>query len=556
MGLNDCTISPVLRIMISLANEWKQLHALAEQIKKKHLRDLLGDKPRNESLLKHVPEVMTLDMSREKIDQSVLEGFTSLFNKIDLNGKIDAMFGGEKINKTENRSVLHTALRRPVDDAFHLTIDGMDVNKSVEEVLSRIEAFSDKVRSGAHKGFSAKTLTNVVCIGIGGSYLGPEFVFEALRSDYRSEQDEKRITRFLANVDPVDVGRALQGLDPESTLVIVISKTFTTAETMLNAVTVRNWTLAHYKKFGTTFDEKSIIDSHFCAISTALEKTAAFGISNVFGFWDWVGGRFSVCSAVGILPLALQFGFPACREFLKGAHAVDEHFRTEKNYMSNIPVLMGMLSVWNSSFLGIRSNAILPYSQALVRFVAHIQQLDMESNGKRVDMQGRAVDFATGQTIFGEPGTNGQHSFYQLLHQGSEVISSDFIGFKRSLNPIRIEGEAVSNHDELMSNFFAQPDALAFGKHDDGGHKHFPGDRPSLSVLMPVCDAFHVGALLALYEHRTAVQAFIWDINAFDQWGVELGKVLAKGVRGIFTTKNIGEDAHGQKLLLKEYMNH
>jgi glucose-6-phosphate isomerase len=541
--------------MISSTPEWKHLQQLAQDMRKTHLRDLLAEKTRNKSMVYRAEKAGTiLDLSREKLSVPIFLAFQALFNKIDLNGRIGAMFHGDKINRTENRSVLHTALRRPVDDAFKLNVDGVDVNHSVQDVLERIEKFSNDVRSGTHRGFSGKELKNVVCIGIGGSYLGPEFVLEALGSDYRTPHTGDRTTRFLANVDPVDVGRALENLDPEATLVVVISKTFTTAETMLNAVTVRDWMLRSYGASDAE-TQKNIIDAHFCAVSTALDKTAAFGISNVFGFWDWVGGRFSVCSAVGIVPLALQFGFPVCREFLNGAHAMDEHFRTEKDYMRNIPVLMGMVSVWNSSLLGIRNNAILPYAQSLVRFVAHIQQLDMESNGKRVTMNGEAVDFATGQTIFGEPGTNGQHSFYQLLHQGPDVISSDFIGFKKSTNPIHITGETVSNHDELMSNFFAQPDALAFGKHDDGGHKHFPGDRPSLSLLMPICDAFHVGALLALYEHRTAVQAFIWDINAFDQWGVELGKVLAKGVRAVFASKYLGEDSSSQKLLLREYMS-
>ena len=531
-------------------SEWKNLEEVSGRIKRTHLRDLLTDRQRNESLIKRTSFGLTVDLSREKLDESVMNAFIALFKKIDLNGKIDAMFKGDRINQTENRSVLHTALRRPSIET--------EVDRGVHDVLSRIEKFSNEIRSGKHLGYSGKRLTSVICIGIGGSYLGPEFVFEALRSDRRPGAEARsadRTTRFLANVDPVDVGRALEGLDPETTLVIIISKTFTTAETMLNAVTVRDWIISHYKCHSSSSDEKKIIDAHFCAVSTALEKTSAFGISNVFGFWDWVGGRFSVCSAVGILPLALQFGFETCREFLNGAHAVDEHFRTEKDYSKNIPVLVGLVSVWNSSFLGIRSNAILPYAQALVRFVAHIQQLDMESNGKRVTMAGQTVDYQTGQVIFGEPGTNGQHSFYQLLHQSPDIISSDFIGFRQSVNPILIAGEPVGNHDELMSNFFAQPDALAFGKADDGGHKHFPGDRPSLSILMPVCDAFNVGALLALYEHRTAVQAFIWDINAFDQWGVELGKVLAKGIRGVFASKNVAEDDCSQKLLLKEYMN-
>jgi glucose-6-phosphate isomerase len=385
-----------------------------------------------------------------------------------------------------------------------------------------------------------------VCIGIGGSYLGPEFVFEALRSGNAAHFGYGRTMRFLANVDPVDVFRALEGLDPESTLVVVISKTFTTAETILNAETVKSWILAHYND--SAGREREIIGAHFCAVSTALEKTQNFGISNVFGFWDWVGGRFSVCSAVGIVPLSLHFGYTVCEELLNGARAVDEHFNGEKNYSKNVCVLLGLVSVWNSSFLGIKANAILPYAQALVRFVAHIQQLDMESNGKRVTMEGEAVDFATGQIIFGEPGTNGQHSFYQLLHQGVEKVSCDFIGFKKSTN-----SALYRNHDELMSNFFAQPDALALGKTAADGHRLFPGDRPSLSILMPVCDAFHVGALLALYEHRTAVQSFVWNTNAFDQWGVELGKVLAKDVAGVIAGARI-DDPHSQKLLLQEFL--
>ena len=548
--------------MISQSKEWKELEQSAAEMKKIHLSQLLQERSRNESLLKRIIEGdIVVDFSREKLNDSVLKGFFALFDKIELNNKIEAMFAGEKINTTEHRSVLHTALRSREDGEVFI-VDGLDVHHAVSSVLKSIKDFTHEIRSGSLKGFSGKPLTNVVCIGIGGSYLGPEFVFEALRSDLRKEIGAAnfgvgRTTRFLANVDPVDVGRALQDLDPESTLVIVISKTFTTAETMLNAATVRSWMLDHYSTKGMG-DEKNIVNAHFCAISTALEKTHAFGISRVFGFWDWVGGRFSVTSSVGLLPLALHFGFPACEAFLNGARAVDQHFRSEKDYSKNICVLLGLVSVWNSSFLGIKANAILPYAQALVRFVAHIQQLDMESNGKRVTVDGQTVDFPTGQIIFGEPGTNGQHSFYQLLHQGPEIISSDFIGFKNSTNPISLEKSpavVVSNHDELMSNFFAQPDALAFGKSDAGGHKNFPGDRPSLSILMPVCDAFHVGALLALYEHRTAVQSFIWNTNAFDQWGVELGKVLAKNVREVLASKQLPvQDSLAQKLLLSEYM--
>ena len=559
LSLNPLTTLQASMTLVSTLPEWAHLQAIASK-GIPPLSELLTNKSRNESLLVELDKTgIHLDLSRSKITKEVLDGFEALFKSIHLHDKIEAMFRGDKINRTENRAVLHTALR-DLDNPSKLVLDGnFDVHNAVKTVLSEIESYSQQIRSGQLKGYSGKELKNFLCIGIGGSYLGPEFVYEALRSDYtRQSSLSKRQCgqlRFLANVDPVDVGRALEDLDPESTLVIVISKTFTTAETMLNAVTVRDWILRHYT--ADSANSRRIIDHHFCAVSTALEKTTQFGISKVFGFWDFVGGRFSVCSAVGILPLALAFGFDTCREFLRGANVVDTHFRSEKNIGKNVPILLGLISVWNSSFLKIRANAILPYAQALVRFVAHIQQVDMESNGKRVDMNGNPLNFSTGQVIMGEPGTNGQHSFYQLIHQGPDVISCDFIGFKNSTNPIKIESEPISNHDELMSNFFAQPNALAFGKTDSNGHKVFPGDRPSLSILMPVCDAFHVGALLALYEHRTAVQSFIWNTNAFDQWGVELGKVLAKNLRPILS-KQVSEcdgDQSSQNLLLHKYLS-
>ena len=339
-------------------------------------------------------------------------------------------------------------------------------------------------------------------------------------------------------VDPVDVARALHGLDPESTLVVIVSKTFTTAETMLNARTVRKWLLDHIKGQ----DEKNIIRQHMVAVSTAIQKVVDFGISgdNIFGFWDWVGGRYSVCSAVGVLPLSLMYGKQTVQDFLNGAHNMDAHF-FEAAPRNNLPVLLGLLGVWNSSFLNHSARAILPYAQALVRFAAHIQQVDMESNGKRVSVDGTVLPYECGEIVLGEPGTNGQHSFYQLIHQG-RVIPAEFIGFCTSPQPIHLQGEPVSNHDELMSNFFAQPDALAYGKTvaeltAEGvpsflhSHKEFPGNRPSLSLLFPTLNAYAVGQLLALYEHRVAVQGFIWGVNSFDQWGVELGKVLATKVR-------------------------
>ena len=411
----------------------------------------------------------------------------------------------------------------------------------MHEVLNAIKAFTTSIRSGAKKGSTGKSLKNVLSIGIGGSYLGPEFVYEALRYEpVAKAASAGRKLHFLANVDPVDVARALEGFDPEETIVVVVSKTFTTAETMLNARTLRKWLVESLGAKGVSAEDA--VSKHMIAVSAAVPNVQAFGIAkeNIFGFWDWVGGRYSVTSAVGIVPLALHFGFEITERFLAGAHDLDKHLM-EAPFRSNLPVLMGLLGVWNSSFLGHSSRALLPYAQALLRFSAHIQQVDMESNGKRVTVEGVDLPFAAGEINFGEPGTNGQHSFYQLIHQG-RVVPCDFIGFCESQNPIDLPGEPVSNHDELMSNFFAQPDALARGKslkdlEDEKvaenlrNHKLFPGNRPSVSLLFPKLDAFTCGQLLALYEHRTVVQGAIWGLNSFDQWGVELGKVLAKQVR-------------------------
>jgi glucose-6-phosphate isomerase len=360
-------------------------------------------------------------------------------------------------------------------------------------------------------------------------------VYEALRMDPTAHKAaEGRRLRFLANVDPVDVARATEGLEPETTLVVVISKTFTTAETMLNARTMRKWIV---DALGA-----DAVGKHFVAVSTNVEGVTKFGIDsmNVFGFWDWVGGRFSVCSAVGVVPLSLQYGFAVVEEFLKGARDIDDHFRTAP-VESNLPMLLGLIGVWNSTFMGYSTRALLPYSQALLKLAPHIQQVDMESNGKGVKLDGSAMDAEAGPINFGEPGTNSQHSFYQLIHQG-RVVPCDFIGFIAPQYSVQLDGEDVSNHDELMCNFFAQADALAAGKSAEQcriegvpeelvPHKTFPGNRPSSSLLLPALNAFTTGQLLALFEHRTAVEGFIWGINSFDQWGVELGKVLAKGVR-------------------------
>ncbi|MHC5068493.1 MAG: glucose-6-phosphate isomerase, partial [Planctomycetota bacterium] len=508
---------------------WKALKAHSKQVSTLHLRDQLQEKGRFKAFAVE-KEGIIADFSRQNANDETRALLLDLAAAADLEGKIAAMARGDKINVTEDRAVLHMALRAPKDAVIE--VDGVNVVPEVHKVLNRVRAFSNKVRKGQWLGATGKPLTDVVAIGIGGSYLGPEFVAEGLRTDKAcAKAAAGRRLRFLANVDPIDVERALDGLDPETTLAIVVSKTFTTAETMLNAKTVRAWLS---KSLG-----KKAIAKHMVAVSTNLEAVADFGIdpANAFGFWDWVGGRYSVCSAVGVLPLALHFGYKPVRQFLDGAAAMDEHFLSAP-LAANLPVQLGLWGVWNSSFLGHASRVLLPYCQALHKFAAHIQQVDMESNGKRVDVNGKPLPFEAGEVDFGEPGTNGQHSFYQLVHQG-RVVPADFIGFITSQQPRKVAGAEVVNHDELMSNFFAQPDALAYGKSaeevaaegvaaDIAPHKVFPGNRPSTVLLFEgSCDAAACGKLLSLYEHRTAVQGFIWGLNSFDQMGVELGKVLA-----------------------------
>lgn len=541
---------------------WSEVTGAVPGMKATHLRTLLADQARNDAFFVPYGEAV-LDYSRQKVDVATMDKLFQLAEKVGLEEKKEKMFSGVRINETEGRPVLHAALRAPRDAVIN--VDGSNVVPEVWKVLDAMKAFSDKVRSGGWTGYTGKPLTDVLAIGIGGSYLGVEFVFEALKTDPEAAAAAAgRRLRFLANVDPIDVKRALEGLNAETTLVLVISKTFTTAETMLNAKTVKEWLI---KELGSP----DAVAKHVAACSTALDKTKAFGIdeSNVFGFWDWVGGRFSAWSAVGVLPLSLQYGFGIVEKFLQGGHEMDKHFKTAPA-KSNLPLILGLLSVWNTSLLGYEGCAILPYCQALVRFVPHIQQLDMESNGKRVKMDGSPADVGTGAIYFGEPGTNGQHSFYQLMHQG-RVIPAEFIGFKVSQNPVHLEGEPVANHDELMSNFFAQPDALAFGKTAEElkaegvpekliAHKTFPGDRPSSSLLLPVCNAHWLGQLLALYEHRTAVQGWVWEVNSFDQWGVELGKVLAKEVRTYLTGARSGSGDASKfvtptKRLLEKYLS-
>jgi len=517
---------------IAKSPAWKALARHARRIDDLHLRDLLADAGRCRAMSVEADGVR-LDFARQRATRETVKLLHALGREAGLKRKINAMANGAKINRTEDRAVLHVALRAAKGADYR--VDGEDVVGEVHRVRRKIAKFAREVRSGDRRGATGKKLMQVVSIGIGGSYLGPEFVAEALRSDPACARAARgRTLRFLANVDPIDAHRALEGLDPERTLVVIVSKTFTTAETMLNARTVRNWLV---RGAGAGAVEKQMV-----AVSTNRAGVKAFGIDpkNTFGFWDWVGGRYSVCSAVGLVPLTLQFGEDALDDFLAGARAMDEHFFTAPS-TKNLPVLLGLFGVWNSSFLGYESRALLPYCQALLKFAPHIQQVDMESNGKGVDLDGKPLNFAAGEIDFGEPGTNGQHSFYQLLHQG-RVVPADFVGFIESQRPMRVKGDRVSNHDELMSNFFAQPDALATGKtaaecraekipRELVPHKAFPGNRPSNVLLLPVLNPYTTGQLLSLYEHRTAVQGFVWGLNSFDQMGVELGKVLGVKVR-------------------------
>ncbi|XP_076895319.1 glucose-6-phosphate isomerase, cytosolic 2B-like [Bidens hawaiensis] len=533
--------------LISDTAPWKHLKTHVGEIDKTHLRDLMGDADRCNSMMLEFDGIF-FDYSRQRATVDTVSKLFALAEEARLKQKINSMFNGEHINSTENRSVLHVALRASKDATINS--DGKNVVPDVWKVLDKIKEFSDKVRSGSWVGATGKSLTNVIAIGIGGSFLGPLFVHTALQTDpVASKSAGGRQLRFLANVDPVDVARNISGLDPETTLVVVVSKTFTTAETMLNARTLREWISSACKP--------QAVSKHMVAVSTNLKLVEKFGIdpNNAFAFWDWVGGRYSVCSAVGVLPLSLQYGFPVIEKYSKGARSIDQHFHSAP-FEKNIPVLLGLLSIWNVSFLGYPARAILPYTQALEKLAPHIQQVSMESNGKGVSIDGIRLPFEAGEIDFGEPGTNGQHSFYQLIHQG-RVIPCDFIGIVKSQQPVYLKDEVVNNHDELMSNFFAQPDALAYGKTPEQlqsenvashlvPHKTFTGNRPSLSLLLPSLDAYRIGQLLAIYEHRIAVEGFIWGINSFDQWGVELGKSLASQVRKqLHASRKKGESVEG-----------
>jgi len=501
---------------------WKALEEHYQKVRHVHLRSLFAEDPQRGQRLALEAAGIYLDYSKNRVTDDTLHLLLQLAETAGLRERIDAMFRGEKINVTENRPVLHVALRAPKDKAIF--VDGENVVPEVHAVLDKMTTFTNRVRSGQWKGYTGKRIRNIVNIGIGGSDLGPHMAYEALK--YYS--DRNLTFRFVSNVDSTDFVEAVHDLDPAETLFIVSSKTFTTQETLTNARSARAWCLK-------TLNDEQAIAKHFVAVSTNAQEVAKFGIdtANMFGFWDWVGGRYSFDSAIG-LSLMIAIGPEYFREMLAGFHEMDEHFRTAP-FEHNLPVLLGLIGIWYNNFFGAETVAILPYDQYLERLPAYLQQLDMESNGKHVDLDGRAVNYQTGPIIWGQPGTNGQHAFYQLIHQGTKLIPADFIGFCQPLNPLK------SHHDLLMANFFAQTEALAFGKTSDevtaGGvppfqvpHRTFEGNHPTNTILATRLTPETLGKLIALYEHKVFVQGTIWHINSFDQWGVELGKVLANRI--------------------------
>ena len=502
---------------------WQALQSHAATLRPAHLRELFAADPQRGERFALEAVGIYLDYSKHRITDETLRLLQALAVEAGLRERIDAMFAGERINLTENRAVLHVALRAP--RGADIRVDGVNVVPGVHEVLERMSAFAYRVRSGAWLGHGGRRIRNVVNIGIGGSDLGPVMAYEALR--HCSARD--MVFRFVSNVDGSDLAEAVQDLDAAETLFIVSSKTFTTQETMTNAHSARDWFL------GQLGGDAAAVARHFVAVSTNAQAVAAFGIhtDNMFGFWDWVGGRYSMDSAIGLSTM-LAIGPENFHAMLAGFHAMDEHFRSAP-FERNLPVLMGLLTLWYADFFGAQTMAVLPYEQYLKRFPAYLQQLTMESNGKHVSLQGTPVDYATGPVVWGEPGTNGQHSFYQLIHQGTHLIPCDFIAFGRSLNPLG------RHHDLLLANVLAQGQALAFGKTADEvraegtpealvPHRVFAGNRPSSTLLLDSLTPAALGKLVALYEHSVFTQAALWRINAFDQWGVELGKALAQRI--------------------------
>jgi glucose-6-phosphate isomerase len=508
--------------------EWQALRRHQQELAGTHLRELFAADPNRGETMTCEAGDLYLDYAKQRVTGETLALLVALAERAGLRRRIDAMFAGERINVTENRAVLHVALRAP--EGQSILLDGHDVVPEVHAVLAKMRGFADEVRSGRWLGHTGRRVRNVVNLGIGGSDLGPAMAYEALRP----YSDRSRTFRFVSNVDGADIAEATRDLDPAETLFVVCSKTFTTIETLTNARTARAW-------LTDALGDEAAVSRHFVAVSTNAEKVAEFGIdpANMFEFWDWVGGRYSYPSAIG-LSLMLAIGPDRFAELLAGFHLMDTHFRTAP-FERNLPVLLGLLGVWYSNFFGAETHAVLPYSQYLQRFPAYLQQLDMESNGKSVTLDGAPVGVDTGPVVWGQPGTNGQHAFYQLIHQGTRLIPCDFLGICR---PAEVVGD---HHDLLMANFLAQPEALAFGKTreeveaegvapDLAPHRTFPGNRPSSTILAPELSPSVLGQLTALYEHKVFTQGVIWDVNSFDQWGVELGKVLATRIAAELTT--------------------
>jgi glucose-6-phosphate isomerase len=529
---------------------WHAIASHADEIRDLHLRDLFADDPDRGERLALEAEGVYLDYSKNRITDQTLRLLAQLAEERGLRQRIDAMFAGDAINSTEDRAVLHVALRAPAGS--RIEVGGGDVVADVHHMLNRMAVFAERVRAGHWQGATGKPVRNVVNIGIGGSDLGPVMAYEGLRHYSRRDMT----FRFVSNVDGTDFVEATRDLDPAETLFIVSSKTFTTLETMTNARTAKRWLLA-------ALADQAAVARHFVAVSTNADEVRAFGIdpANMFGFWDWVGGRYSMDSAIGLSTM-LAIGADRFGELLAGFHAIDEHFRTAP-FERNLPVLMGLLAVWYADFFDAETVAVLPYDQYLKRFPAYLQQLTMESNGKSVTLDGQRVDYQTGPIYWGEPGTNGQHSFYQLIHQGTRLIPSDFITFAQTLNPIG------DQHDLLTANVFAQTEALAFGKtaaevEAEGTpgwlvpHRVFEGNRPTNTILLERLTPETLGKLVALYEHSVFTQGVIWGINSFDQWGVELGKALAKRIAAELFSDSIPKLAHDSSTnaLIRRYRRH
>jgi glucose-6-phosphate isomerase len=519
---------------------WKALEAHRDELAPRHLRELFAADPDRGIRLTAEAAGLYLDYSKNRVTDETLALLVALADECGLAERREAMFTGEHINVTEDRAVLHVALRMPRDRS--LIVDGEDVVRRVHEVLDRMGAFADRIRSGEWTGHTGRPIRNVINIGIGGSDLGPVMAYEALRHYSRRDMT----FRFVSNVDGTDFAEATHDLDPAETLFVVSSKTFTTLETMTNAHTAREWSL------GGLGGDESAVAKHFVAVSTNADGVSEFGIDtdNMFGFWEWVGGRYSMDSAIGLATM-LAIGPEGFADMLAGFHAVDEHFR-EAPTGENLPAVMGLLAVWYGDFFGSQTIAVLPYEQYLKRFPAYLQQLTMESNGKHVTLDGAPVDYETGAVYWGEPGTNGQHSFYQLIHQGTKLIPCDLIGFYETLNPLG------DHHDKLISNVFAQAEALAFGKDAPEGepYRNFEGNRPTNVIMARRLDPRTLGSLVALYEHSVFTQGTIWGIDSFDQWGVELGKVLAKAI--IPELQDDGELKHDSSTneLIRRYREH